>query len=296
MVSSSLHERSERPVVTSIPPPKKDNRPRQQHWVPKVYLKHFATTESLATRDPKVWVWDKTTKRLRGGPARVDTICSKKFLYTPQLLNGTRDWSMEDDLGITETRAGDVWPILTGTDTALADPEIRAFVAHFLALMQLRNVWVFDKMHAAVVLVRKLQGVPEADPSSNLLDVTDAENFAKGAFVKTIRSAADRMASLFLQKRWAILRFHDRALATGDRPVLFHARGRLVQGPTGKETSVFFPLSADRLLYMDSLTDQPRKICIDGPPGVPALVNSWLKVNALRIVVGARPLEDLPTL
>lgn len=282
--------------MTSIQPPKKDNKPRQQHWVPSVYLKHFATTDTFATQDPKVWVWDKTTKRLRGGPARVDTICSKRFLYTPRLLDGTRDWSMEDDLGITETRAGDVWPMLTGTDTALADPEIRSFVAHFVALMQLRNVWVFDKMHAAVVLVRKLQGVPKSDPSGGLLDVTDAENFAKGAFVKTIRGAVDRMASLLLQKRWAIMRFQERTLATGDRPVLFHSNGRLVKGPKGKETGVFFPLSADRLLYMDSFIDQPGKICIDGPPGVPALVNSWLQVNALRIVVGAHPLDELPTL
>lgn len=282
--------------MTSDTPPKKQNNPRQQHWVPRVYLKHFATADTLATRDPKVWVWDKTTGLARRGASRVDTICSRKFLYTPKLIDGSRDWSMEDDMGITETRAGDVWPILASSDSALTDPAIRSFLAHFVALMQLRNVAVFDKFHHAATLVRQLQGVPDSDPRGGLLDVTDVENFAKGAFVRTIRSAMDRMASGFLEKRWAILRFPERTLATCDRPVLFHCKGRLVSGPTGKGIIVFFPVTADRLLYMDDATDQPNNAVCNGPLGVPALVNTLLHASALRIVVGPRPPSEWPTL
>ncbi|MGQ0800918.1 MAG: DUF4238 domain-containing protein [Pseudomarimonas sp.] len=264
--------------------------------MPKVYLKHFATRETVGKPHPKVWVWDVATARTRGGPTRVDAICRRRLLHTPKLTDGTLDWSMEEDLGKSETLAGGIWPELLTSESPLSDPSVRSFLAHFIAMMHLRNIWMFDTMHRGVNLARQLYGSPVLDPAGGMLDVECAENFAKGSFVRMIRDGGvERIASQLLKKRWVILKFPDRVLATGDRPVLFHVEGNLVRGPS-ERAGVYFPLSADRLLLMDLRTDDPANICCDGPPSIVLLVNTLTTLNAMRVVVGALPLSELPTL
>lgn len=271
----------------------KQNIPKRHHWVPRVYLKQFATSESMGTDRPKVWVWDKTAEQDRRGPTPVSAICSRNNLYTTKHIDGSRDWSMEVDLRKLERRAGVVWPTLVGSDSALNDPEIRTFLADFVAQMHLRNKWIYDKYHDTAKLAGKLYGSPESDPSGGTLDVTDAANFAKGLLVNSIRDSTDRIATLLSEKRWIIYRFPSRIVATNDRPVIFYESGKGTSRPSLSESKVFFPLSADRILYMDNLIDHPANESRDGPPTMPSVVNALVEHQALRFVFGASPVSEL---
>lgn len=265
----------------------KSTVPKQQHWVPKVYLKQFATADSSRTKSPKVWVWDKATRQARNGPVRVDTICSSRYLYTPQLVTGFRDPSMETELGHAETRAGELWPTVLGSQDCLLDTAVRGFLAEFVALLHLRNIWIYDTMNKAVSLVRKLY--PRKESGTEAVDGEDPVNFAKGAFVETIRSSLERVTNRLRKKRWVILDYDQEVVVTGDRPVLFCVGGRLVGGPFQKETVTLFPLSPNRLLYMDDRETHLGNVCVPGPPEVPSMMNALLGSHALRIVVGSKP-------
>ena len=35
------------------------NRPKNQHWVPQFYLRHFATPDSRGNDEAQVWVFSK---------------------------------------------------------------------------------------------------------------------------------------------------------------------------------------------------------------------------------------------
>lgn len=56
------------------------NVPVRQHWVPKVFLKHFATTPQTASRKPQAWLFDLRTRKA-SNPI-LDEIAVKKNLYT----------------------------------------------------------------------------------------------------------------------------------------------------------------------------------------------------------------------
>lgn len=265
--------------------------PKQQHWVPRVYLKQFGTSDSLSGNDPKVWVWDKTTGRSPATPVRVDTICSNRYLYTPQLTTGVRDPSMEDELGNAETLAGKFWPEILLSRNVLSDTIVRDFLADFIALLHLRNLWLFSKMNKGVELARKLYGTPES-LNRDGVDGTDPANFAKGAFVKTIRGSLERVKEALRRKRWLIMHYDFEAVMTSDRPVLFCTQRTLCNGPFQKDTKIFFPLSPRHILYMDDHATLAGNIDLDGPPEAPMLVNTLLESHALRILVGPKPIQE----
>jgi len=54
------------------------NRAKNQHWVPRFYLRYFATPETRQTKEPKVWIFSKDENDGDESCPNVKNICSKR--------------------------------------------------------------------------------------------------------------------------------------------------------------------------------------------------------------------------
>jgi hypothetical protein len=82
-------------------------KPKNQHWVPRFYLRTFATPETRESSDPQVWIFSTQ----HGDPqlTNVKNIAAKRFLYSPKTPGGMRDWQMEERLQNIESLLSSVW-------------------------------------------------------------------------------------------------------------------------------------------------------------------------------------------
>ena len=62
-------------------------KPKNQHWVPRFYLRTFATPETRESSDPQVWIFSTQY----GDPqlTNVKNIAAKRFLYSPKRPGGS---------------------------------------------------------------------------------------------------------------------------------------------------------------------------------------------------------------
>jgi hypothetical protein len=81
-------------------------KPKQQHWVPRFYLKYFATPETRETAEPQVWILSKD----EGDPAlaNVKKVATRRYLYSPRDSNGDRAWHLDEDFADYEAVVGTI--------------------------------------------------------------------------------------------------------------------------------------------------------------------------------------------
>jgi len=128
---------------------------KHQHWVPQFYLRYYATPESRGSKQPKVWILSKDEADGNEKLTSVRNVCGQRYLYSPILETGERDWALEDLLNELESGLGGVWPALADNYVALNDPHVRRGLALFLAVTHLRNPDMraqVERMHTALVL------------------------------------------------------------------------------------------------------------------------------------------------
>jgi hypothetical protein len=72
--------------------------PVNLHWVPKFYLRYFATPETRKSKNPQVWVFSKEDNAGNPSLTNIRNICAKRYLYAPVDDRGKRDWTLETKL------------------------------------------------------------------------------------------------------------------------------------------------------------------------------------------------------
>ena len=67
--------------------------PKQQHWVPRFYLRFFATPETAGGDEPQVWLLSKD----EGDPilANVKKVAAQRYLYSPRDERGSRCYKQD---------------------------------------------------------------------------------------------------------------------------------------------------------------------------------------------------------
>ena|ERR1039457_3968028 len=77
------------------------NRKQRHHWVPRFYLKYFATPETRETAEPQVWILSKDD----GDPIPVNTnkVANQRYLYSPRTRPLDSSSAIEDDLADYES-------------------------------------------------------------------------------------------------------------------------------------------------------------------------------------------------
>jgi hypothetical protein len=286
--------------------PKKKN----QHWVPRFYLKHFAIPETVDEINPKVWAWDVNNSNafLTG----INGICSSRYLYSPKDLNGTRDWNTEDKLASFEYHMSGIWPQLINKMIDFYGWEtLRKSVALFISLLILRhpeNLVKTKDIHRNMVEIYNLfpkdtQGNPRVShieyngkqipfDASNFKEYKHStENDFQKMFVDNINKHATDIATLLLTKRWSVLLSERPSFFTCDKPVLIKNANNNQAGIMSSGTSIMFPICPSKLLILDDMHDQPKGQYYPLKGNDASSYNWFLVKNANKFVFSPRKLD-----
>ncbi len=115
------------------------NRPKNQHWVPQFYLRHFATPETRDSDQAQAWIFSKDESDGEDTLTNIRNVCAKRYLYSPMGEAGDRVWDLESKLEGLETTMSSAWPALAVDHVDLGDKVLRKGLSLFVALMHLRN-------------------------------------------------------------------------------------------------------------------------------------------------------------
>jgi hypothetical protein len=263
---------------------KSNKIPKNQHWVPQFYLRLFATADTINTKNPKVWVWDKSKKSSFEAPLSVKKICGKRYLYSPEDINGERNSDIESMFSQMEDKAARLWPYLLAGNVDLTDQVFREFISKFISALHLRNVFVYRTVDNIFELRDKLYGKPsqeflksrsEADP-----DPTHSGRF----YIDTIIRNISNISKIISQKRWMVLRSDDAECFTSDRPVVFSHKNI-----SSSKCNLHFPLSPKHVLIASDIGDQPKNYIAQCPNNIVSLANLLVEGQSLRFTISAKP-------
>lgn len=266
-------------------------RPKNQHWVPRFYLKHFATLDTRSTANPKVWLIDKQGEISEPRLASTQKICGQRYLYTPENQDGNRDWSFEEYLGRLEDAASNYWDRLANGQLDLSDPEHRDQVAEFLAALHLRNKLIFEVVKGIMGNRDALFGGPKPTGQLRYLEAHEEKpdpTHPGRYFVQSTKNNLPRVTKTFASYRWRILQCNEEVLVTSDAPVTFVNSVRRRSGPGSKEAAAMFSVSPSTLLYIASKGVGPDTEYRDVKPDFLRRMNPVIAHFAQRfVIVGA---------
>jgi hypothetical protein len=117
------------------------NRPKNQHFVPRFYLRNFATPETRTRRKDKSQIWMFSNDETDGDErlTNIRNVCTRRYLYSPTDSAGQRDWVLEEKLAGLETQLASLWPSLAAKPVDFGHTDIRRMVALFVSVMHLRG-------------------------------------------------------------------------------------------------------------------------------------------------------------
>lgn len=74
------------------------NRPKNQHWVPRFYLRQFATPETRERDEAQIWMFSNQDRDTDECLTNIKNVCCRRHLYSPMNDSGQRDWALEEQL------------------------------------------------------------------------------------------------------------------------------------------------------------------------------------------------------
>lgn len=252
-------------------------RPKNQHWVPRFYLRYFATAETRECSEPQVWIFS----RHDGDPhfTNVKNVAARRYLYSPKGKTNSRDWRTEEKLSELESLLKQLWPPLaTGFVDLHSNEPLRKAVALFVSTLRLRHPSAIEQVedihHELVALWDQLPKDEHGNPMISEVDhcgvVRPFDNSGyqeyKSAgqeqfshmFVEGIRANTGWFAEALLAKRWSVVFTNEPVFVTTDTPVTIMNPSRQPFGIHTPGTVLSFPISPTRVLIMDDRFDQPE--------------------------------------
>lgn len=247
-------------------------RPKRQHYVPQLHLKHFADERN------HVWTYDTSTGDVRSSlPSQ--TAVETNF-YSLVDDNGQHDDALEIFLSKVESDAAITYEKLlrgeipTGTD--------RANFARFLATLYVRGpamLRVFGQIYGAGALQvlstlasdrEKFNQAMSAMPRQDGEGERDMDALFAAAQTTVAKSTiqvdrkvgmglladADHIAEVFHAMGWRVIRSTGLAFISGDTPLCKAVPSSAIDpnygdgGLMNKQVTMSLPLSRDRLLLM----------------------------------------------
>lgn len=289
------------------------NKPKNQHWVPRFYLRYFATPETRDTKEPQAWIFSKEDDD--GGEILTNTknICAKRFLYSPKDNGGGRNWILDDKLTNLEDHLSKVWDELANGMVDLSSESVRKALSLFVSIMHLRHPERLEQVkdiHQNIVDL--CEGVPEtADgiPSIDMLLIDDKEIQFDASdwreykawndgdhqrfFAKMVCDNAIHLAEIMMKKRWSVVVANTSQFITTDKPVSLMNQDREVFGIGTEGTIVSFPLSPTRILTMDDMHSEPANQYYPLKQGNIGAFNYNIWRNGSRFMITGRPIINI---
>ena len=266
---------------------KSNNIPKNQHWVPQFYLRIFATQETMKTKKPKVWVWDKIKQSSLPAPVSVRNICGQRYLYSPEDPSGIRNSDVENMFSQFEYEAAKLWPYLIKGDVDLTDLSIREFIAKFISALHLRNVHIYRTVDKIIELRDKLYGKPSQEFLKTRSDADPDPTHSGRFFIDSINRNIGKFTKIISQKRWMVLRSLDTEFFTSDRPV-----GFTLKKTNSPKSDLYLPLSPNHVLIASGVEDQPKNYLGTCPSSLVSNINQLIEAQSLRFLISAKPRSE----
>jgi hypothetical protein len=288
------------------------SKPILQHWVPRFYLRHFATPDTRNATDPLVWFLSKDAGDPRLTSTR--TIAAQRYLYSPRDTAGNLQWGVDEKLTDLEGTLASIWPLLANDFVDLhGDITLRKAVALFVSVLHLRHpnrLVEIERLHTQMVAAyescpKDERGRPLAEmvyidgavrpfDNSNWREYRAAgANEKKQMFVNSILQNALHCAEILLKKRWSIVFADEPLFITTDKPVTVIHQTRSVFGMATPGTIISFPLSPTRVLMMDDRHEQPKGqyYPLASTGAAPANFTAWRHCE--RFMISHRPPDSV---
>lgn len=286
--------------------------PVNQHWIPRFYLRAFATADCAGPRNPKVWIFSK--HEIGGDPVltNIRNVCARRYLYSPKQSDGQRDWNLELKLGELESTLAGIWPAASADFLDLGDPSVRKALALFVAVTWLRHpdkLTLVARMHGDLVTI--FESAPK-DGAGNphviavvkgeehRIDTSGWEQYRQWDnddhhrfFADQLEREATHLAEFLLSKRWSVVFAESPLFITSDKPVAKVHQKRETFGFGTRGTIVSFPLSPSRVLLMDDNHAEPAHQYYPLLAGDPAALNFTTMRNAETFIISPRPVDDV---
>jgi len=289
------------------------NRPKHQHWVPKFYLRYFATPGTRNKKIAKAWVFSKHEADGEECLKSVREICGINYLYTPKDEAGERVWHLENKLDKLEASLGLIWPDLADRFVDINDPALRKGLSLFVAVMHMRNPEYrhsIERLRQQLVEFYRTAPVrPDGNPAVTSLEIEGAtfelethgwreyqawgRNDHDRFFAHMVESAAIDLATLLIKKRWSVVFSKSDIFITSDRPVVLHHQSRETFGFGTQDSIVTFPLSPRRMLVMDDLHAEPAGQYYPLKPSNAGAFNYSIWSKSSRFMVTGRVVHDV---
>lgn len=192
------------------------SEPKNQHIIPRCYLKQFVDPHTPSNQEPYVWIFERESKR--GRKKAPKNILAETDFYTIKLKSGGKDYSIEKTLSQIEGEYASVFEKKIKAKLPLNDYEhiiVCVFVAAMLqrTLAQKENIEGFiDQMIEMTEEMEKANNLP---PERSLELKQEKENAHKISLVQMI----PRITEILLKMNLAFMCSNKQgAFITSDSP------------------------------------------------------------------------------
>lgn len=133
----------------------KSNRSKNQHWVPRFYLRQFATPETREKDEAQIWMFSNQDRDGDERLTNIKNVCARRYLYSPMDDSGQRDWALEQQLADLEGHLASLWPVFAAELIDFGQSNIRNVVGLFVSVMHMRSpdtLHTVEDIHPPAVL------------------------------------------------------------------------------------------------------------------------------------------------
>lgn len=269
------------------------SRPKQQHWVPRFYLSCFSNGKAEKSTNPQVHVLDRSIAEPKPFSTSVRNVCGQRYMYSPEIGNGERDFEFEEFLGRIEVEIADLFRDAEPEHLESVISDNRRQLGKFMAALVLRNKYHLDLVKSVMVLRDKLSGPPaekEFRRSVRLAnhEVEEEQVFdlhdAKRHFVQSSTYSLPKVTETLLSLAWTLIVCDAKCFITSDRPVTsVHPKVR-GPGPATEGAKTFFSITPKMCLFMRKESNVPVFNRVDVAKSISAEINSLIRDFSMRFV------------
>ncbi len=283
--------------------------PKRQHYVPKFYLKEFATNETYGKKD-KAQIHTYDLKNEEKSIRNIKTIAYEQYLYSPTNEENARSSYMEDKLADIESLMSKIWKDFANTRMGLSD-SMKKGISLFIATLILRHP---DNLHKNKHMKNFLytdimKHIPKgetkftfsANGQESIMEVKDIEDGLNASqydesmfFIENIEYLSTTIVEQLIKKKWSIIASEEKVFITSDRPVIISNPETGLLGIGSKGVVISLPLSPTRLLLLEDNINNEKDLS-EYPlnKGHAPFYNSPIWSNAYRYIIGYKDTEEI---
>lgn len=196
------------------------NEPVRQHWVPKVYLRQFATVNTVGDPDPQIHVYDTSSNR--EFTTSVNNIVVKRHLYTIGIKKKEKLYAVENVLSLIETEVQPYLKHLANGRNIQSNQKAKYILSIFIATLIVRNPRMLNLLHQTR---DKEHPITQNYPEEAKKWLTDQDDEGMQIFFsRSILWSAKPLANEILNMKWCLIHANSDEFVTNDNPAcVFHA-------------------------------------------------------------------------